>query len=109
MKVSNSIQTKRDKALSIPHDIERYNNLGLLDILLKDRSTNKNIIWATSAYKNVGNDYESQKSITKDFITGNNAEFIRRRAKKSSWVSAMRCSRNGKPQGASGTKFGKDS
>lgn len=54
----------------------------LLEILLKDRSTHKNIIWATSDYENLGSDYDAKCEITISQITGNYAKIIQPRITK---------------------------
>lgn len=68
--------------ISIPEDITRFEELGLIDVLLRDRTTGKNIIWATSAYENLGSDYGKQDAIVPKCITGTNSSLIRRRAAK---------------------------
>ncbi len=58
-------------------------NYCLLDILLKDRTTGKNIIWATDMYETKGSSYSSSSQITIDQITGRNGQIIKPRTKKS--------------------------
>lgn len=58
-------------------------NNDILKILLKDRTTKKNIIWATSDYVEYGSPYASDKPILLDEITGNNSEIIQPRVTKS--------------------------
>ena len=55
----------------------------LLSILLKDRSSGKNIIWATDNYANRGSLYESHQSITINAVTGRYGQVIRPRVNKS--------------------------
>lgn len=55
----------------------------LLDILLIDRTTNKNIIWATDNYKKYGKGYGVKDRITIEKITGYNGNIIKPRIKKS--------------------------
>ena len=45
-------------------------DVNLLKILLKDRTTNKNIIWATDDYIELGNGFLSSEQITIEEITG---------------------------------------
>lgn len=45
-------------------------NKNLLSILLMDRSTNKNIVWATDDYIAFGKSYAPESEITIDEITG---------------------------------------
>ncbi len=68
--------------LNISKDLERYAKNGVLDVLLKDHSTGKNIVWATSAYVNRGIGYEPESEITPDAISKNNLGVIKTRAEK---------------------------
>lgn len=68
--------------LNISKDLERYAKNGVLDVLLKDHSTGKNIVWATSAYVNRGIGYEPESEITPDTISKNNLGVIKTRAEK---------------------------
>lgn len=54
----------------------------LLNILLMDRTTNKNIIWATNDYKHLGSKYKFESNIEFDTITGENGEVIKPRVEK---------------------------
>lgn len=62
----------------------------LLEILLKDHSSNKNIIWATDNYQLKGNGYFFKDQITVKNITGRNGQIIRPRIKKSLKEQAKR-------------------
>ena len=55
----------------------------LLSILLKDRSSGKNIIWATDNYSDKGLSYEPINQITVKLITGRLGKVIRPRIDKS--------------------------
>lgn len=55
----------------------------LLSILLKDRSSGKNIIWATDIYASKGASYDSWEPITVKLITGRLGKIIRPRIDKS--------------------------
>lgn len=55
---------------------------GVLDDLLKDRTTRKNIIWATTDYEKYGIDYLSAKEISIPLITGRNSKIIQPRIAK---------------------------
>lgn len=68
--------------IRIGGDILRIRSLGLLDKLLMDKTTKKNIIWATDAYGNFGARYERDKAIALPLITGRNAGVIKTRAEK---------------------------
>ena len=55
----------------------------ILAILLKDKTTRKNIIWATDDYISLGDGYSFSDEITVDAITGENGNVIRPRTEKS--------------------------
>lgn len=55
----------------------------LLQILLKDRTTDKNIIWATDMYHRYGEKYAKRNRITVDLITSYRGQLIRPRVEKS--------------------------
>ncbi len=56
----------------------------LLDTLLIDRTTKRNIIWATDSYKQLGNEwFTPKKSIKPDLVTGEYRLLIQPRAAKS--------------------------
>ena len=55
----------------------------LLSILLKDRTTNKNIIWATNDYLKLGESYKAENEISIPSINGSKEKFIRPRITKS--------------------------
>lgn len=55
----------------------------LLDILLKDRTSDKNIIWAIDDYKVYGNNFSATDYITIESITGKNGNVIKPRIEKS--------------------------
>lgn len=62
----------------------------LLNILLKDRTTGKNIIWATDNYKNHGIEYTFNKEITPYKVIGYNGRIIRPRTDKSKTEQEIR-------------------
>lgn len=55
----------------------------ILLILLKDRSTGKNILWATDDYKDLGIGFAADDEITLPAITGDHGNLIKPRALKS--------------------------
>lgn len=69
------VDVKEDNLLFI--DIE------ILNILLYDHSSKKNIIWATDNYRQYGNSFSFKDEITVDKITGIYREVIKPRTKKS--------------------------
>ena len=79
---TNQIDIKEDDILNL--------DLELLEILLKDRSSGKNIIWATDNYKELGDKFSPKSQITVDAITGDYNEIIQPRIKKSREVQEFR-------------------
>lgn len=55
----------------------------VLDILLIDRTTKKNIIWATDSYEPHGEEFSKKNHITSDLVTGSYHSLIQPRAAKS--------------------------
>jgi len=55
----------------------------LLATLLQDKTTGKNILWATDSYEQIGNKFAPLSSITTDLVTGKNGTLIQPRAVKS--------------------------
>jgi type II restriction enzyme len=55
---------------------------GLLDALLMDRTTKKNIIWATDSYERHGKDFSPKKCIKPELVTGIYGQLIQPRAAK---------------------------
>ncbi len=55
----------------------------LLEILLKDKTTGKNIIWATDNYSKYGELYTSEKEIKIELITSRHGGIIKPRIEKS--------------------------
>ena len=70
----------------LENKLRRIGNL--LDILLIDRTTKKNIIWATDSYESYGrklktDEFEYKKNIRPEFVTGKHGKIIQPRAAKS--------------------------
>lgn len=65
-------------------------NKDLLTILLKDRTSGKNIIWATDNYVNKGFGYKSEDYISIESITGYHGSVIKPRSEKSKKEQADR-------------------
>jgi hypothetical protein len=55
----------------------------LLELLLQDKTTSKNILWATDSYEAKGELYSHKAPLTTDLITGKNGKLIQPRAIKS--------------------------
>ena len=81
--------------INIQDDILKLHALGLLDDLLIDRTTKRNILWATDAHSDLGSRYERDREITTDLITGENASVIKTRARKSMEQQSERTRRHG--------------
>ena len=62
----------------------------LLEILLFDRTTRSNIIWATRDYEYLGENYSEFSSITTSSITGVNSKLIQPRTAKTSGAQSGR-------------------
>lgn len=60
--------------------LEKYPDV--LDILLRDHTTQKNIFWATNNYENLGKAYAYNEPIKKELITGENGHIIMPRVHK---------------------------
>ena len=55
----------------------------VLEMLLKDHTTQQNIYWATDSYADRGEGYQFKDAIIADSITGDNGMIIRPRSVKS--------------------------
>lgn len=66
----------------------------ILNILLYDHSSKKNIIWATDNYKEYGNRFNFEDEITIDKITGNYKDVIKPRSKKTTEEKNKRIKEN---------------
>jgi hypothetical protein len=62
----------------------------ILRILLKDKTTRQNIIWATDDYVGLGEQYASDQQITVSSITGENGNVIRPRIEKTKDEQTLR-------------------
>ena len=62
----------------------------VFNTLLMDRSTKKNICWATDLYMSFGHAYYPQEPITKELITGDNTQIISPRIAKPLEVQTKR-------------------
>lgn len=68
--------------MGIQDEILRLHAMGLLKLLLRDKTTKQNIIWATDAYQGLGAEYKRDKEIKPELITGENSGVIKNRARK---------------------------
>ena len=76
--------------INIGDDILKLRSLKLLNKVLIDKTTRKNILWATDAYKESGKAYNRDREITQDLITGRNADVIKTRARKAMEQQSLR-------------------
>lgn len=60
--------------------LEKYPEV--LDILLRDHTTQQNIFWATNNYQELGTNYQFTSPIQTELITGDNGHIIMPRVKK---------------------------
>lgn len=72
---SPQIDIKENRILKLDKD--------LLPILLKDKTSGNNLLWATDNYEKHGSQYDSDKYITVELITGHNGNIIKPRTQKS--------------------------
>lgn len=68
--------------------IEKYPNI--LDILLRDQTTQKNIFWATNNYEQLGDLYKFNSEISPGLITGDNGNIIMPRVHKNKILQLSR-------------------
>ena len=78
----NKIDIKENQLLRLDKE--------LLEILLKDRTTGKNILWATDNYLAHGSCYAPEKEILIELITSKNGNVIKPRTEKSKTEQQMR-------------------
>lgn len=76
--------------INIGDDILRLSSLGLLNNLLADKTTKKNLMWATDAYRELGEDYERDQEMRGDLISGQKAGIIKTRAQKAAGKKSER-------------------
>ena len=62
----------------------------LLEILLKDKTTGKNIMWLTEDYEKNGIGYKYEDEIRINAITGRNGEIIKPRVEKTKQEQQLR-------------------
>ncbi len=68
--------------IAVQDEISKIRNLGLWKILLADKTTKANILWATDAYRDSGELYGRNRQMTEGLITVCNIHIIRNRAEK---------------------------
>lgn len=77
------MEERRLMTINIGEDKLIKRSADLLKILLKDRTTKKNIVWATHSYELLGNGFSPHEQITLSKLTGTYVNLIQPRAKKS--------------------------
>ena len=68
--------------INIQDDIILLNSMGVLNKLLVDKTTQKNIMWATDAYSEYGSRYERNEQIEARLLVGDHLGIIKTRARK---------------------------
>ena len=91
MRDHNDAKTKFDgyENKDILIDIKNDLITSLLQILLKDKSTKRNIIWATDTYSELGIGFKDKDQINRDLLL-NHADIIKPRMQKSLETQADR-------------------
>lgn len=70
-------------------EINKYPVANVLDLLLQDKSTKKNIIWATDTYEEYGHGFSDKEQIDKDLLL-QHTDIIKPRIQKSIEAQAAR-------------------
>ena len=68
--------------INIQDDILKLNRINVLSKLLQDKTTKRNIMWATDAYNDAGELYEKNREISVLALTGSNSGVLKTRARK---------------------------
>ena len=84
------MEERRLMTINIGEDKLIKRSADLLKILLKDRTTKKNIVWATHSYELLGNEFSSREQITLSKLTGKYVNLIQPRAEKSKYEQKNR-------------------
>ncbi|KLT18931.1 restriction endonuclease [Neobacillus vireti] len=75
-------ETDFDESIDVSENNILRESPELLNILLKDRTTKKNIMWATDSYERMGTGFSAEDPIKPELITGKNSTIIRPRVEK---------------------------
>lgn len=81
-------KTKQEIDIAEDDFLKKYPEV--LDILLRDRTTNVNIFWATDNYQSLGDDYQFLSPIRIELITGQNNKVIMPRVLKNKTLQNIR-------------------
>jgi hypothetical protein len=68
--------------------LEKYPDV--LDVLLRDHTTQRNILWATNNYSDLGQSYDCKSEIRPESITGHNGNIIMPRVQKDKTLQQSR-------------------
>lgn len=85
-----SNRTELEKKIDILEDDIADINPEILRLLLKDKTTKKNILWCTKDYEYLGNEYDERAEMKTELITGAFFNVIQPRAAKSKEVQERR-------------------
>jgi hypothetical protein len=70
------------------------NNGTVLDVLLEDKTTKQNIIWATDAYADLGDGFDKHGHINPPLVTGRYENLIQPRVMKALYIQGQRTKAN---------------
>lgn len=79
-----------DETVDINENLILHYDSEVLDILLRDHSTGRNIFWATSDYEGLGKGFEYDSPILPELITGEYVRVIRPRTLKARELQSAR-------------------
>lgn len=82
-------------AIDISREIEALHDMGLLNRLLEDKSTQEHITWSTNEYTDLGVEYEANRQILPKLILDAGRNIIRPRSFKSKDVQRTRTRKKG--------------
>lgn len=85
-----AIETTQSTPSPKRFDLEAYPIKPVLPRLLQDKTTRKNILWATNTYEALGAYYVADSQITEDLMSGINADIIQPRIAKAQQEQAQR-------------------
>lgn len=81
--------------IRIEDSVLRFNNLGVLNPLLCDKTTKENIIWATAEHAEMGEGFCEKDFITPQHITGEYSGLIKTRARRAQAQQSDRTKKHG--------------
>lgn len=72
--------------IDVSEHILAETNPAVINILLKDQTTEQNIVWASDDYAHLGEEYSPENQIEVSLITGKNSKLIRPRISKNLYL-----------------------